>query len=201
MHDVLAFADLETTGTDEHSGQILEIALVLTDWTLEELTGPHAWLHVPPGGTRHWREAATPEVRAMHDRTDLWADLWELETNGNPQTLDTIDRHLETIIRDVAGDAHVVLAGSGVGHFDRRWIRRHLPRFDDRLAYWPLDTGTIRRFLDRLVGLNIDRPDVPIGLPHRALPDTLQAIEEARLYADTIAQGANALAYLEDRTL
>lgn len=73
----------------------------------------------------------------------------------------------------------IPLAGSGVSHFDRRFIRAQMPKLDNRLTYWAYDVGSVRRFL-RLYGLPIMVEHD--AKTHRALDDVKAHIEEARYY-------------------
>ena len=74
------------------------------------------------------------------------------------------------------------LAGSGVSHFDRRFIRRYWPSLDRKLAYAMFDVGVVRRFL-REWGLGLLPPEYAetraptIG--HRALSDAEDHRQEA----------------------
>ena len=122
--------------------------------------------------------------------TPEWACWLDLETAGSNETLDPIlevgavlcrnepgmpiehDGEFSSLLRQRCGGNHVALAGSGVGHFDRRFIRAQMPRTDKRFTYWAYDLGVIRRLFDR-VHPDLVRPLPAGGKAHRGLADAL----------------------------
>lgn len=181
------FADLETTGTDPHAlrASILEAGFVLTDGTPELNVIAEANLVIRPLGDRHdhetlWAEMP-PVVRDMHTANGLWTEATDPDADAwNATDADlAIARWLESYI----GDFQVALAGSGVGHFDLQWIRRHLPRVASDLTYWVFDVGVIRRSL-ALAGRRdlVDLATDVEAKTHRALADAHLHVAEARRY-------------------
>lgn len=177
----IAFIDLETTGSDETEDYVLELGVIVTDPDLVVLE-EHDWV-----------------IRPTEDSS--WITL--IERNGvvlkmhtdNGLIDDVITEGVETERADTEAAAmlanHVVrgrcaLGGSGVGHFDSRFIRRYLPKTAKRLTYWPYDTGPIRRMI-RLAG----RQDLLLAYDesekvHRAIPDARDSLTEARHYVELI---------------
>lgn len=176
----IAWIDLETTGTHEHDDDIIEVAVILTryDSSLTEV-GAKTWLAHPRISVEQARASADPFVREMHDKNGLWADLIQ-----RGRYLDECDAECVEWLHDSTGSTqHVALAGSGVAHFDRRFIRSQMPALDHALTYWTLDVGVMRRLLacagrDDLVPEMAD----PGGKPHRAMDDIRLHLSEGRHY-------------------
>jgi oligoribonuclease len=122
-------------------------------------------------------EACDPYVQEMHDVNGLWDDL-SLAT----KTVDEVDAEAAEWLEELCGRSHVALSGSGVSHFDLRFIREYMPKLDDRLTYWTFDVGVMRRIC-HLAG----RPDLTpdwgeTDKTHRALDDALVHANELRHY-------------------
>lgn len=173
--DFILWCDLETTGNkdDDH---ILEIGLVLTEYdhNLNVLAAEN-WLITP--GTRKAIGDIDPFVIEMHVKSGLWADLAKHRNNYEIVQADIL-RWID--LHTMGEKQHIPFAGSGVGHFDRKYINKYLPQLSDRLTYWPLDIGVIRR-MERLAGLGYNTEHTE-QKPHRALEDAYLAADEARMW-------------------
>lgn len=183
----LAFIDLETTGTDETAGSILEIGLTVTDMELNVL---HRWETLVIPDIVH---VATmdPVVREMHAASGLSDELDALSgereagrRHDGLLNLDTADLRLALCLNEHKRRGQVVLAGSGVAHFDSRWIRAHLPLSAALLTYWTIDVGVVRRFLSMIVGAEL--PEPPTTKPHRGQADVRLHLAETVAYRDAI---------------
>ncbi|MBA3875617.1 MAG: hypothetical protein C0498_01550 [Anaerolinea sp.] len=172
------FLDLETTGTDEGRDPIIEIGCILTRTTpaFPELascsfvvTNYAPWLRPQMSG----------EVLVMHASNGLLAEL----DAGAGVSIHEAERLVLDMVNRHAGDERVILAGSGVGHFDRRFLRAQMPGLDARLVWYVLDIGVVRR-LARLAGVRAGWAGD--AKPHRALADTRLHLAEARELAALI---------------
>lgn len=179
----LCWIDLETTGSKLETSQILEIGIAVTD-DEGNIEAEGSWLNpVPLDSLR----VATidPVVLEMHSKSGLWADLQKkyVDPLNDPLNIQRV-----RTLRDLNGEIrnwlflkndqrteHMALAGSGVSHFDRGFIRRDLPDVDRMLTYWAYDVGVVRRML-RLCGINTQSEDTMPN--HRALDDVKAHIRE-----------------------
>lgn len=137
----LLWTDIETTGLDERGGLLLELGLLLTG-------GPEA---------RGFPELATfevvigyPDIRSRI-RSDYVREMHE--ANG---LLDEVERSIVTLAeaeqraitwvrnREAVG---LPMAGSSP-HFDRRWLREHMPELHDLYHHRMVDTTTLRILFD-----------------------------------------------------
>lgn len=174
--------DLETTGSDEDADPILEVGAVLcqNDAAMAEVERFDYVLGQPASFWDSFNGLA-PVVRDMHEANGLWRDV-----RASSWRAEDVDEEMAAIIREITGSTnHVALAGSGVAHFDRRFIHRQLPRLDKRLTYWAYDVGVVRRFIEtvpRHAHLVTDRPR-PETKAHRALADARDHRDEWLWYA------------------
>lgn len=179
----LLWLDLETTGTDETADPILEIGVVLT--TAEAPFAELARDSVVIGGglAPDWRDRMVPVVVEMHTVNGLLEDVAESVIGATDAAQRVIDNVLAPHTRKHA----VMLAGSGVGHFDRRFIAAQMPALDGWLQYPCLDVGVLRRAV-RFAGRDdlIPREGDHSLKPHRALDDVLLHLDEWRHYATII---------------
>lgn len=173
----LLWIDLETTGTNEKQDEIVEVGFILTGKDLVEICSGSSVIQISERGWRRLEE--TPIVYQMHMENGLVDDL----RRGN-EDFPTAREYEEIMLRELSEkgvQSHgVMLAGSGVGHFDRRFIREHMGLLDAVLAYPVLDVGVIRRFYRDLCGMEVSGIDS--GKTHRALDDIACHLEEARWF-------------------
>lgn len=172
ISDKILWCDLETTGTNENHDDIIEAGFVITDARLNEIDHYQAVYYTPI-----LLSDLKPAVQDMHVLNGLWAEVLDAKVNaptGEQQILDWLRQHVP------AGDV-IPLGGSGVSHFDRRFIDINWPRLSKRLTYWSYDIGSVRR-VARLAGVE---PPMDQGQkPHRALADVYLHIKETRWYLD-----------------
>lgn len=174
---MILWADVETTGLDPWFDLLLEVALVVTDDQLNEVS--HITRVVQ--SRRLDKQKVDPFVLEMHTINGLWKDVETAEF------IETVENELSGFIsQHVALDQKIILAGSTVG-FDRSFLKEHMPSVSSRLLYRSIDVSSIKELCIRW------RPDVYDAWkrtndgsvkPHRALPDVRQSIAELRFYRD-----------------
>ncbi len=182
----LAWIDLESTGTNEHVDDIVEIAMIVTDMSLQPVM-QYTEVIQPEHGDWYDRMRSIDAVFDMHTKNGLIEDL----QSGVAPDLFSVDREIVSILKEMEiREKAIMLAGSGVGHFDARFIRHHMKYLSKHLAYPVIDVGVMRRFVRDVVG----RPDM---IPnegdgsiktHRAMDDIKLHLEEARYYRKVLAQ-------------
>jgi oligoribonuclease len=190
----IAWIDLETTGSDEHAGSLLEVAAIVTDEHLRELDRAE-WLVDPD--IEHVATMAEV-VRAMHTESGLLDEIDRHKAahlaGRYPDAVvdppDYVDRRLRDLLDLYAIRGRLILAGSGVGHFDSRWIRAHLPRSAKRLTYYPWDVGVVRRFLGSVDPALVLEQHPAGAKPHRAMADAELHLAEWRAYRDAMREAA-----------
>lgn len=180
--DLILFCDLETTGTDRELDDIVEVGIAVFNWPeFRELAALD--IVIQPRPTAFARMDGSHVVREMHKANGLYDELVAGEGAPDYATADAeIDEFLSRF--GTRGSGHIPLAGSGVLHFDRPFIKLHLPLFDARLTHWAYDVGVMRRMF-LLAGA---RHSDDSGKTHRALDDARVHAEEFRFYMERITK-------------
>lgn len=193
------WVDLETTGTDETRGEVLEVGAILTTLDAVATEVSRYQLTIKPAN-RAWFSAMSNVVVKMHSESGLLDDIAGVEEE---MPREAVDRMLvawrRAAVREARAAGHVVttplvLAGSGVGHFDGRWLRLHFPEFSRALTYYTLDVGVLRRAFAAMAtpvqrgtywwtGAEMPRYEFPERKAHRGLDDVVDHVAEWRWYA------------------
>jgi oligoribonuclease len=167
----ILWVDLETTGSDPESDDVIEIGMLLTSGPdLEHVDGLAEVFK-----TRKSISSIDPVVFRMHSVNGLWIDCITEAKRFAPEAQQTILSWLGS--HGALTKPHSLpIAGSGVAHFDRRFIARDWPALDKYLTYWSYDIGSMRRFLRMWGMLPAGGPDVK---SHRAPDDIAGHVQEA----------------------
>lgn len=191
---MIVFIDLETAGLDPRTGSILELAAVALDDDLNEVGSFESVVR-----PLHNSLAMDPIVVKMHTDNGLFHDLIgrDLNAAGPPlgsQLLDGVAprrheveqatlRWLDAISPPDVASKKPPLGGSSI-HFDREWLKEHMPDLERRFSYRNIDVSTIYecalRWAPALTRVGRD-PEAPNN-KHRAMPDVRFSIDRLRVY-------------------
>jgi len=174
--DRMVWIDLEMTGLDLGSDEIVEIACIVTEADLTELDGGIDIVVKPSAAPL----AAMDEfVVNMHQASGLIIEIPNGTTlvDAQQQVLAYIKKYVPE-----AGKGH--LAGSSV-YVDRGFLAKYMPELDSYLHYRLIDVSSIKELTRRWY------PRVYFGSPektgnHRALADIRESIAELRYYRDAV---------------
>lgn len=170
----IPFLDLETTGLNEDTCVILEAGLIIVDQDLQEVDVYHEVVY-----------QSEEELAKMDDY------CWNIHTQSNlvhevrasTKTLAEVeDEIIRRLDAEFGPDVKPVLAGSSI-HFDRKFIRKHMPRLDKRLHYRMIDVSSFKEAYRLLFGYKRPQSAVPSKPAHRAIPDGRESIAELKHYA------------------
>jgi len=167
--------DLETTGLDADSGEILEVGWFLSDnW--EILNEAKSALVTP---TRQTFDLMKQDfvVASMHTDNNLATDL----LFGNTRRIEDIEAEILEDIDNVSIEDDVILAGASV-HFDRQFITKYMWRLELLLSHRHFDVSTLKMFFDDMGFYELGRRDTP--RKHRALNDIKDSYKLARTYVN-----------------
>ncbi len=184
--DLLLWLDLETTGSDEAKDGIIEVGCILSTTDLTPIAEYSRV--VQPEPEAYGRMMLNPVVREMHEANGLLAEI------------QTADQRIHLITNSLiawatyngAMQGRLVLAGSGVAHFDRRFIKKYMPQLDNFMRYWSIDIGVVRRSHDLWVGTKVSTAND--GKTHRALDDARCHLAEAQAFRNLWYWGSTATA-------
>lgn len=176
-----AVIDLETTGTEERVDPILEVGMLLTGPKFQ-LLGGYTWTVLPDTNRFILRRLlGNPTVYDMHRNSGL---LDAVVYRGVP--IGQAESEAIRVLESFGKPHEFMLAGSGVGHFDRRFLRAQMPDLEAWFQYPVMDVGVLRRFL-QFSGRSDLVPAYNSEKPHRALEDARLHLQELQHYREALA--------------
>lgn len=174
----LIWIDLETTGLHPKYNRILEVA-AFESTTEDPFNVKHLYeavLRWPPEGDETPGMPPDDKVWRMHERTGLWERCRDVSAKDRWD----VERELSNAIgpRPPKYENYPVLAGSSV-HFDRAFIREHLPYVDMMFHHRHYDVSSIKMFCRQQGMPRIEPREV-----HKAADDILESVSHARQCAE-----------------
>ena len=171
-NDALVWIDCEMTGLDLEVDELVEIAVVITDFDLVPLD-PGIDIVIKPDQSA--LDHMGDFVRQMHTTSGL------IEEIPNGKSLAEAEYEvMEYILRYVPNEQKAPLAGNSIGT-DRMFLAKYMPRLDAHLHYRNVDVSSIkelsRRWFPRVY---FNAPEKNGG--HRALADIRESIRELEYY-------------------
>jgi oligoribonuclease len=185
----IIWLDLETSGLDFEASQVVEFGMQVTDLDLKELGAPIEKI-LPPTIWQWEAITSNGEIFEMFSKNGLHDQIASgysaPSDEQRKESTDDFDDFLVDYLGAFGEPGDFILAGSGVSHFDRRFLEREFPEFNSWLFYASLDIGVLRRSL-RIFGGERFLPDVPESSnselkAHRALDDALAHLKEAQAF-------------------
>lgn len=170
--DLLVWIDCEMTGLDVAIDELVEVAVVITDYDLVPVD-PGLAIVIKPDRSA-WDNMGE-FVTTMHRESGLLDDI--------PNGVALADAEYavnEYILRFVPTAGTAPLAGNTIGT-DRTFLAKYMPRVDSHLHYRSIDVSSIKELARRWY------PRVYFNAPakngsHRALTDILESIRELDYY-------------------
>jgi oligoribonuclease len=174
--DRLVWIDCEMTGLDLSVDELVEVAVVVTDYDLKPLD-PGFTIVIKPDQSA--LDNMNEFVTNMHTKSGLIEEI----PNG-VSLADAEYAVLEYILKFVPGEAQAPLAGNTIGT-DRMFLAKYMPRVDKHLHYRSVDVSSIKELSRRWF------PRVYFNAPakdggHRALADILESIRELAYYRQAV---------------
>lgn len=170
----LIWIDLEMTGLDTTSDEIIEIATIVTDHALNEIAeGPVLAIHQPDDvmaamddwNTKQHRESGLT-TRVLESRLTV--------AEAESLTLDFLREYVDEGISPMCGNSICQ---------DRRFLARQMPTLEAYFHYRNLDVSTLK-ILTQLWAPNIANGFTKES-SHRALSDIRDSIAELRYYRES----------------
>lgn len=169
MSNLIVWVDCETTGLNPHQDELVELALLVTDYHLKELDSLHLTLCVP---SERW-EKTDRVVHRMHGTSGLMersivAGLY----------LEQAESLAVAFLRKWFSSVKPPLAGRNPA-FDRGFLQVHMPKVVALLHHHMIDVCTLYE-MRRLYWEDLPAYDLPHA--HLAMDDVRDAVKELRHY-------------------
>lgn len=175
----LLFLDLETTGLEPHINVILEVAACVVETCgVSKITVWNEFDSVVFARGRDLEELSKP-VFDMHSKSGLLSECQHPDVPFLDEVETALCSHIKAFA-DCTKENPLYLAGSSI-HFDRAFIKVHMPELDQLLHYRMLDVSSFR-LLEEFVGLPVFEPEGEKR--HRAVSDMRGSIEMFQHYRE-----------------
>jgi oligoribonuclease len=172
----LVWIDCEMTGLDIAIDELVEVAVVITDWELQPVH-PGFSIVIKPDDTALANMGEF--VTAMHKDSGLLDEI--------PAGVSLADAEyavLEYILKYVPVGQQAPIAGNTIGT-DRTFLAKYMPRVDSHLHYRSVDVSSIKELARRWYPrIYFNAPEKNGG--HRALADILESIRELDYYRSAV---------------
>lgn len=170
---MMIFVDIETTGLDPATDVILEVGMALVHpdtFKVEAVTS--RLVSVP--NLADVVASVDRVVLDMHNESGLWAELRQGLTNR----VTSLDIYFANVVKAWSDGEKLPMVGNSV-HFDRAFLKVHMPQTEAAFHYRNIDLSGIREAVrlwapDRLAVIPVDKKK------HRALSDIDDSINLAR---------------------
>jgi oligoribonuclease len=171
LEQPLVWIDCEMTGLDPDTEVIVEIAVIVTDGTLERIEeGPDIVIAAPQDAL----DGMVDVVQQMHAASGLTEEI----TASTVSVAEAEQQVLAFVRRWVPEAGTAPLAGNSV-HADRAFLRRYMPELEGYVHYRNVDVSTVKELTRRWYPDVLDRAPEKTG-GHRALADIRESISELR---------------------
>ncbi|REJ04737.1 oligoribonuclease [Microbacterium bovistercoris] len=175
-NDRLVWIDCEMTGLDLAVDELVEIAVVVTDFTLNPLDAGFSIVIRPSDAAL---DHMSDFVTEMHRASGLIEEI--------PHGVSLSEATAQTLAyirRFVPQERKAPLAGNTIGT-DRMFLAKYMPELDQYLHYRNVDVSSIKELSRRWY------PRVFFNAPakdggHRALADILESIRELQYYREAV---------------
>jgi oligoribonuclease len=175
-NDRLVWIDCEMTGLDLSVDELVEIAVVVTDFELRVLDpGFQIVIRPDDSALAHMSEFVTE----MHRRSGLLDEI-----PSGVSLADAEFQALEYIQRFVPVEGKAPLAGNTIGT-DRMFLAKYMPRVDRWLHYRNVDVSSVKELSRRWYPRAYIHAPVKNG-GHRALADIHESIRELAYYRTAV---------------
>jgi oligoribonuclease len=174
--DRLVWIDCEMTGLDITVDELVEVAVVITDYDLN-LVDPGFQIVINPSSAA--LENMGDFVTAMHTKSGLIDEI-----PGGASLADAEAAVLAYIQQYVPNALSAPLAGNTIGT-DRAFLNKYMPLVDGHLHYRSVDVSSIKELSKRWYPrAYFNSPSKDGG--HRALADILESIRELDYYRKAV---------------
>lgn len=172
LSEKLLWIDLEMTGLDSKKDRILEVAAIITDWDLNEISTLISAVKVVP--------------RIVKKRFKENSEFWDknsavrdrlIEGNKTAPASSDVEKTILDFIEPFVGEKQkIILAGNSI-HQDRKFIDSQWPKLSSKLHYRMLDVSAWKVVFEA----KYKKPFIKTE-EHKAIEDIKGSIMELRYY-------------------
>lgn len=171
--NIIVWSDLEMTGLDPKTDEVIEIATLITDSQLNIIAeGPEIIINQPES-----RFEKMDDWNQQHHKT---SGLWE-KVIKSTITVEEAEKKTLDFIKQYTDKNTAPLAGNSIWQ-DRRFIVKYMPKIDEYLHYRMIDVSSIKEVIKRWYPKNDS--NFKKENSHRALDDIKESIEELKFYKE-----------------
>ncbi|MCS3441383.1 oligoribonuclease [Microbacterium phyllosphaerae] len=175
-NDRLVWIDCEMTGLDLSVDELVEIAVVITDFELRPVDpGFQVVIRASDGALENMNDFVTK----MHETSGLITEIPDGVSLADAQ-----EQTLAYIKRFAPLERKAPLAGNTIGT-DRMFLAKYMPQVDQWLHYRNVDVSSIKELSRRWYPRVFFQAPAKDG-GHRALADILESIRELRYYREAV---------------
>ena len=174
--DLLVWIDCEMTGLDLSVDELVEVAVVITDYDLRPVDDGFSVV-IKPDQTA--LDNMGDFVTNMHRESGLLDEIPHGKSLAEAEY-----EVLEYILRFIPDAASAPLAGNTIGT-DRMFLAKFMPRIDAHLHYRSVDVSSIKELSRRWYPRAFFHAPTKHG-GHRALADILESIRELEYYRSIV---------------
>tara|TARA_B100001093_G_scaffold117936_1_gene110415 strand:+ start:143 stop:700 length:558 start_codon:yes stop_codon:yes gene_type:complete len=169
----LVWVDMEMSGLDPDTCRILEIAVVVTDSSLNTISDGKVFAIFQE---ESHLETMDNWNQTTHKKTGLIERVKSSDVNE-----ELAEEKILEFLNQFSSANKSPLCGNSV-HQDRRFMRKYMPTFESFFHYRNLDVSTLKELCKRW------KPEIVKGFQkrgaHTALADILESIDELKYYRD-----------------
>ncbi len=176
----LIWLDLEMTGLDPKTELIIEVAILVTDSSLNVLAeGPCVAVHQS--------DAVLADMDEWCTRTHTASGLVD-RVRSSTLSIEEVDTQVAEFIARWVPKGASPLCGNSISH-DRRFVRRYMPALEAHLHYRNIDVSTIKELMKRWAP-GLGGAPKKQGL-HLALDDIRESVAELGWYRENVFRDFN----------
>lgn len=168
----LVWIDCEMTGLNIDTDELVEVAVIITDYDLNQLADGFTIVIKPSAAAL---DAMGEFVTEMHRSSGLLDEL-----SAGDELADAEQKILDYISEHIGAEGTAPLAGNSIAT-DRAFIAKYLPKVDSYLHYRNIDVSSVKMLAKHwFPRVFFHAPEKNGG--HRALADIQESIRELDYY-------------------
>lgn len=176
--EFLLWLDIETTGLDPLRHEIIEIAYILTDFSINKIYEHNEYIVNPKDPYEILISKMDSWCLSQHSKNGI-LDKVKVSENSN-SILNIENKILESLDNHIPKNSVIYLAGNSV-HFDKMFINYYMKNLSNRLSHRILDVSSFSIMCKNLNNSVYQKKPLK-EYNHTALSDIQESIQEYKFY-------------------